>query len=116
LLDTHVPPGTPISLTPEVLASLEQALHRPAGVASYEALRQWGRRTHRVAVTYKTLSTIVRTRFRAKLKVPRPSRTKNPAAIAEFQAACGEPLQRVIPPEHRRPVRVFSQDESRRGL
>jgi len=32
--------------------------------------------THGVAVKYKTLYTIVRTRFNAKLKVPRPSHTK----------------------------------------
>jgi transposase len=76
LLATDVPPGKPVSLAPEVLASLEQALRRPEGFASYEALRQWVRRTHGVAVTYKTLYTLVRTRFRAKLKVPRPSHTK----------------------------------------
>lgn len=72
------PPGKPVSLTPEVLASLEQALHRPEGFASSEALRQWVRRTHGVEVKYKTLYTIVCTRFRAKLKVPRPSHTKEP--------------------------------------
>jgi transposase len=33
-----------------------------------------------------------------------------------FQSTCQEQLQRVIPPEHPRPVRVFSQDESRVGL
>jgi transposase len=78
LLATYVPAGKPSSLAPEVLASLEQALHRPAGFASYEALRQWVRRTHGVEVKYKTLYTIVRTRCRAKLKVPRPSHTKKP--------------------------------------
>jgi transposase len=76
LLDTYVPAGKPVSLAPEVLASLEQALHRPEGFASYEALRQWVRRTHGVEVKYKTLYTLVRTRFRAKLKVARPSHTK----------------------------------------
>jgi transposase len=77
LLDTYVPAGKPGSLAPEVLASLEQALHRPAGFASYEALRQWVRRTHGVEVKYKTLYTLVRTRFRAKLTVARPGHTKN---------------------------------------
>jgi transposase len=76
LLATDVPAGKPVSLTPEVLASLEQALRRPEGFASYEALRQWVRQTHGVEVKYKTLYTIVRTRFRTKLKVPRPSHTK----------------------------------------
>ena len=75
-LDTYVPAGKPVSLAPEVLASLEQALHRPEGFASYEALRQWVQRTHGVEVKYKTLYTLVRTRFRAKLKVARPSHTK----------------------------------------
>jgi Homeodomain-like domain len=78
LLATYIPPGKPISLVPQVLASLEQALHRPEGFASYEALRQWVTRTHGVEVKYETLYTSVRTRFRAKLKVPRPSHTKKP--------------------------------------
>jgi transposase len=76
LLATYAPRGKPVSLAPAVLASLEQALRRPEGFASYEALRQWVRRTHGVEVKYKTLYTLVRTRFRAKLKVPRPSHTK----------------------------------------
>ena len=76
LLATYIPPGKPVSLAPAVLASLEQALRRPEGFASYEALRQWVRRTHGVEVKDKTLYTLVRTRFRAKLKVPRPSHTK----------------------------------------
>src|SRR5918999_1546478 len=76
LLATYVPAGKPVSLAPAVLASLEQALRRPAGFASYEALRQWMAQTHHVQVTYKTLYTLVRTRFQTKLKVPRPSHTK----------------------------------------
>jgi transposase len=78
LLATDVPAGTPVSLAPEVLASLEPALHRPEGFASYEALRQGVARTHGVQSTYKTRYTLVRTRFRTKLKVPRPSHTKKP--------------------------------------
>lgn len=76
LLATYVPAGKPVSLAPQVLASLEQALRRPEGFASYEALRQWVRQTHGVEVKYTTLYGIVRTRFRGKLKVPRPSHTK----------------------------------------
>jgi hypothetical protein len=76
LLATYVPAGKPVSLTPAVLASLEQALRRPEGFASYEALRQWVAQTHNVQVKYKPLYTIVRTRFRTRLKVPRPSHTK----------------------------------------
>jgi transposase len=78
VLATHSPLGKPVSIAPAVLASLEQALRRPEGVASYEALRHWVRQTHGVEVTYNTLYTLVRTRFKAKLTVARPSHTKNP--------------------------------------
>jgi transposase len=78
LLATYVPAGQHVSLAPDVLASLEQALRRPEGFASYEALRQWVARPHGVQVKYKTLYTLVRTCLRTKLKVPRPSHTKKP--------------------------------------
>jgi transposase len=78
LLKVYVPAGKRISLAPEVLAALEQALREPSGFASYEALRHWVQQTHHVEVNYHTLYSIVRTRFRAKLKVPRPSHTKKP--------------------------------------
>jgi transposase len=78
LLDLYVPAGKPLSLPPHVLAALEQALRQPAGLASYEALRPWVRQTPHVEVTYHTLYTIVRPRFKAQLKVPRPSHTKTP--------------------------------------
>jgi transposase len=76
LLATYVPAGKPVSLAPAVLASLEQALHRPEGFASDEALRQWVRRTHGVEVQDKTRYTLVRVRFNTKLKVARPRHTK----------------------------------------
>ena len=78
LLKVYVPAGKPISLSPEVLASIAQALQEPAGFASYEALRQWVQHTHHVEVNYHTLYSIVRSRFKAKLKVARPSHTKKP--------------------------------------
>jgi transposase len=78
LLALYVPAGKPLSVSPEVLASLEQALRRPAGFASYQALRVWLRQTHEIEIKYKTLYTLVRTRFGAKLKVPRSSHTKKP--------------------------------------
>jgi hypothetical protein len=55
LLHTYVPAGNAVSLVPQVLASLQQALHRADGFASYEALWQWVRRTHGVEVQNKTL-------------------------------------------------------------
>lgn len=78
LLTTDVPAGKPVPLAPDVLASLEQALHRPEGFASSEALRQWVRQTHGVEVKYNTLYTLVRVRFKTKLNVARPRHTKKP--------------------------------------
>jgi transposase len=76
LLALYAPAGKRPSLSPKVLASLEQVLQRPEGLASYEALRQWLRRTHGVEVKYKTLYSLVRTRFDTKLKMPCLSQTK----------------------------------------
>ncbi len=78
-LATYVPAGKPLSLAPAVLASLEQAPRRPAGFASYEALRRWARQTPGVEGKDQDALHIVRTRFRAKLKVPRPSHTRKAA-------------------------------------
>jgi transposase len=36
--------------------------------------------------------------------------------MAAFQTSCRDHLQQVIPPANTRPIRVFSQDESRFGL
>jgi transposase len=76
LLATYIPKGKPVSLAPAVLASLEQILRRPEGLASYEALRQWVAQTPGVRLKDKTLYPIVRTRFHPTLTVPRPSHTK----------------------------------------
>jgi transposase len=78
LLDLYVPIGKALSLPPDVLAGLEQALRQPTGFASYEAVRQWIKQPYQLDVTYHTLDTLIRTRFNAKLKVPRPSHTKKP--------------------------------------
>jgi hypothetical protein len=76
LLALYVPAGKPLSLPPDVLVAIEQALRRPAGFASYEALRQWVQQTYHRDVNYHTLYTIVRAKFKTKLKVARPSHTK----------------------------------------
>src|SRR5262245_33877767 len=76
VLDVYVPAGKPLSIPPDVLAALEEALRQPAGFAPYEARRQWVKQVHHLDLNYHTLYTIVRTRFNAKLKVPTPSHTK----------------------------------------
>ncbi len=76
LLTIYIAPGKSVSLAPDVLAGIEQALQQPAGFASYEDLRQWVERTYHVSIKYKTLYTIVRTQFKAKFRVLRPSHTQ----------------------------------------
>jgi transposase len=76
LLAIYKPTGKPPSLAPDILASIAEALRQPTGFGSYEELRQWVERTYQVNVKYKTLYTIVRNRFKAKLKIPRPSHSK----------------------------------------
>jgi transposase len=76
LLNLYVPPGKHPSLPPDVLASIEAALHQPHGVASSYDLQAWVEHTHGISVKYKTLYAIVRHRFKTKLKVPRPSHIK----------------------------------------
>jgi putative transposase len=91
LLAPYVPAGKPVSLAPAVLTRIEQALRRPEGFASYEALRQWVAQTHHVQVKYKTLYTIVRTRFRTKLKVPRPSHTRKSGGHSHLPGDLSDP-------------------------
>jgi DNA-binding transcriptional ArsR family regulator len=78
LLALYMPAGTPLARAPAGLAAMEQALRQPAGFAACEALRPWVQQTQHLEVHDHTLSTMVRTRFKATLKVPRPRHTKNP--------------------------------------
>ncbi len=97
LLDLYVPAGKPLSLPPDVLAAIAQALQQPTGFASYKALRQWVQQTYHLDVNYHTLYTIVRTKLKTKLKVARPSHTKKPRGHSGFSgnvsgaAAAGHP-------------------------
>ena len=65
-------------MPPVVLAGLERALRQPAGFASSEAVRQWVRQTYYLDVDDHTLATIIRTKLKAKRKVPRPSHPQKP--------------------------------------
>lgn len=76
LLAVYIPAGKPLSLAPDRLAAIEQVLRQPGGVASYQALRQWVQQTFQLEVNDHTLYTIVRARFKAKRKIPRPSHTQ----------------------------------------
>ena len=116
LLATYVPAGKPSRSRQR--CSL--AWRRPSAVPKASPrMRRCGNgcaQTHGVEIKYKTLYTLVRTRFLPNSKCRAPVTQKNPEAIPAFQTTCEERLQEVIPPVNTRPVRVFSQDESRFGL
>lgn len=78
LLAIYVPAGKLHSVPCDIQTSIGKALAQPQGFASYQALRQWVKHTHQRDITYHTLYRLVRTKFKAKLKVPRPSHTKKP--------------------------------------
>jgi hypothetical protein len=61
-----------------VLAAIEPALRQPPGFVSYEPPLPWTQQTYRRDINYHTLYTIVRTKFKATLKVARPSHTQKP--------------------------------------
>jgi hypothetical protein len=116
LLATYIPGGKPVSLAPAVLTSLEQALHRPAGLASDKALRPWVRRTHGVEA-----STRRSTHWYARASTPSSKCharviQNNPEKIPALQASRYGHLRRAIPPANTRPVHIFGQDKSRFGL
>jgi hypothetical protein len=99
-LEVDVPAGTPVSLPPDGLVGLEQVRRQPAGGASYEAWRHWVKQTSRGEVHDHTLDTLVRPRFTATLKVPRPRHTPPRRPCLRFRrparrgcrAACHRPI------------------------
>jgi len=78
LLDIYVAAGKAPSLTPPVLADLQQQLRRPEGFPSHEAIRIWLAETHQVTIKSKTLQKLIRRQFGARPKVARPSDIKKP--------------------------------------
>jgi len=97
-------------------AGLSRPSGKLAGFTSYEAVRQWIKQRYQRNVTYYTLYTIIATRFKAKLKVPRPATQKNPDAIGRSGDLSKERLQRVSHP--RTPARCgcSARTKSRFGL
>jgi hypothetical protein len=70
-------PGTsqdPMDFT--TAQQIDAALERPAGFASYSAVQQWIATELGVTMGYHAVHKLVRYKFRAKLKVPRPSHIK----------------------------------------
>jgi transposase len=115
-LALDVPAGKRSPLTPEQRAQLQQALQQPHGFGSYGEIQRWISTTFGVQLSYNAVHKLVRYKLRAKLKVPRPSHTKNPERVAAFCQDAAQRLQAVVPAQPSRPVKVWVFDESRFGL
>ena len=86
LLRLHSGGGKSLSLTPEILAALEQQLQQPQGFDSYKAIQIWLKQTYGRELLYSTLQNLVHNRLKARLKVVRPQSTKRDESQAsEFE-------------------------------
>ncbi|MEO0491763.1 MAG: helix-turn-helix domain-containing protein, partial [Cyanobacteria bacterium J06659_2] len=74
LLAIHTAPGTPPSLTQEVLDSLKDALNRPEGFSSYGEIVEWLNQEHGLDLKYGNVYNWVRYRLVANFNVASPKR------------------------------------------
>jgi putative transposase len=72
LLNVKAPPGKTPQIRGSVLEQLKQRLSQPEGFASYGAIQDWLAQTCGLNIPYSTVYRTVRSRLKAKLKVPRP--------------------------------------------
>ena len=76
LLERRFPPGRVSALTEEQQASLRAELQKPQGFRSYGEIQQYIANTFGVEMNYKAVYALVHDKWKAKLKVPRPSHIK----------------------------------------
>jgi transposase len=72
LLEVKTAPGKPAALPETVMNQRSERLEMPKGFKSYGEIQEWITQKCQVVVSYKTVHKIVRYKFNAKLKVPRP--------------------------------------------
>ena len=86
LLTKRKSSGRNRKLSSSVEESLKQELKDTEGFSSYKEIQTWLKAIHDLDISYTGVHQIVRYRLRAKLKVPRPTHTKQkPGSIEEFK-------------------------------
>lgn len=75
--------GRKKKLSPSVEASLRQELIDEQGFSSYKEIQIWLRVVHDVEMSYTGVHQLVRYKFKAKLKVPRPVHIKQEVGVVE---------------------------------
>ena len=113
--------GQPPAISEPVLTALRDKLSQPQGFKSYGEIQQWLKEEYGLEIHYKTLHQTVHYKLKAKLKVARPTHIKrDDTAVVEFKKKLPTRLELMDVFQEvegeKRPVRYWSQDESRLGL
>lgn len=86
LLEKGKSSGRKKKLNSSVEKSLKQELEDPEGFSSYREVQTWLKAVHDIEMSYTGVHQIVRYRLGAKLKVPRPTHSKQkPEAVESFK-------------------------------
>src|SRR5512135_1137562 len=113
--------GQPPAISEPVLTALREKLSQPQGFKSYGEIQQWLNEEYGLEIHYKTVYQTVHYKLKAKLKVARPTHIKrDDTAVVEFKKKLPTQLELIDVFQEvegeKRPVRYWSQDESRLGL
>src|SRR5512143_848123 len=113
--------GQPPAIPEPVLTELREKLSQPHGFKSYGEIQQWLKEEYGLEIHYKTVHQTVHYKLKAKLKVARPTHIKrDDMAVVEFKKKLPTQLEIIDVFQEvegeKRPVRYWSQDESRLGL
>lgn len=113
--------GQPPAIPEPVLTVLREKLSQPQGFKSYGEIQQWLKEEYGLEIHYKTVHQTVHYKLKAKLKVARPTHIKrDDTAVVEFKKKLPTRLELINVfqelEDEKRPVRYWSQDESRLGL
>jgi transposase len=68
--------GRPSSIPPDIIEKLKEELSNPEGFQSYGEIQLWLKTCFDIDVAYRTVHELVRSKLKAKLKVPRPLHIK----------------------------------------
>ncbi|MFO1429122.1 MAG: IS630 family transposase [Candidatus Competibacteraceae bacterium] len=113
--------GQPPAISEPVLTELREKLSQPQGFKNYGEVRQWLKEEYGLEIHYKTVYQMVHYKRKGKLTVAHPTPIKrDDTAVVEFKKKLPTQLELIDVFQEvdgkKRPVRYWSQDESRLGL
>src|SRR5512139_905509 len=113
--------GPPPAISEPILTELRGKLNQAQGFKNYGEVQQWLKEEYGLEIHYKTVYQTVHYKLKAKLKVARPTHIKrDDTAVVEFKKKLPTQLELIDVFQEvdgkKRPVRYWSQDETRLGL